>query len=199
MKRSELLFNLISIFVDFVMILVAGIAAFYLRLDLAARWPIIYSLTLADYLRVLGFISPLLILLFASAGLYNLKGTRKISRELLKIILTVSVGLLVVVILFFFNQTVFPSRLIILLTWVLTILLISLGRMVLRLIQVRMLRRGVGLHKLVVIDSQRRSEDGIIAEIEKRPELGYKIIEIFKYTGDADVLILSLENARTLH
>ena len=151
MKRSELLFNLISIFVDFVMILVAGIAAFYLRLDLAARWPIIYSLTLADYLRVLGFISPLLILLFASAGLYNLKGTRKISRELLKIILTVSVGLLVVVILFFFNQTVFPSRLIILLTWVLTILLISLGRMVLRLIQVRMESNVMCIWRMMVI------------------------------------------------
>src|SRR3990167_1551350 len=135
MKKSELLFNLISIFVDFLMVLVAGIIAFYLRFRLAEFRPILYSLTLGDYVKVLALIGPVLILLLALAGLYNLKGTRRVSSELLKITLAISSGLLLIVILFFFNQSVFPSRLIILFTWVLTILLISVGRLTLRQIQ----------------------------------------------------------------
>src|SRR5438128_289169 len=113
MKRTELLFNLISIFVDFLMLILAGIVAFNLRFDLAGIRPVQYTLSLNEYLRVLLFLSPILILILALAGLYNLKGTRRISSELLKIVLAISSGLLLVVVLFFFNQKVFPSRLII--------------------------------------------------------------------------------------
>src|SRR5688500_12541865 len=111
MKRSELLFNLISIVVDFVMVLLAGTMAFYLRFRLEEVRPILYNLTISEYLTNLILIAPVIILLMALAGLYNLKGTRRLSAELYKIVLAISSGLLLVVVLFFFNQTVFPSRL----------------------------------------------------------------------------------------
>jgi exopolysaccharide biosynthesis polyprenyl glycosylphosphotransferase len=174
MKRSELLFNLISIPVDFLMLLIAGVVAFYLRLRLEGFRPIIYNLSLVEYLQVLVLISPVLILLLALAGLYNLKGTRRLSSELVKIILAISSGLMLIVVLFFFNQEVFPSRLIILLTWLLTIVLISVGRIVLRDIQVSMLRKGVGLHKLVIVNPERSPD--LVSEIEKRKDLGYRIV-----------------------
>ncbi|OGE93320.1 MAG: hypothetical protein A3K08_02180 [Candidatus Doudnabacteria bacterium RIFCSPLOWO2_01_41_7] len=113
-------------------------------------------------------------MILAFAGLYNLKGTRRTSAELLKITLAVSSGLLLVVILFFFNQTVFPSRLIILFTWILTIVLISLGRIILRQVQVNMLRRGIGQHRLVIIQPQDVLE--LISDIDRRKELGYRIV-----------------------
>ncbi len=156
------------------MLLIAGIGAFYLRFRLEGFRHIIYNLSLANYLQVLFLISPVLILLLGLAGLYNLKGTRRTSSELLKIVLAISSGLLLIVVLFFFNQKVFPSRLIILLTWILTIVLISLGRIILRAFQVRMLRNGIGLHKLVIIAPEKSLE--LISEIEKRKELGYKIV-----------------------
>src|SRR5262249_46824159 len=102
MKRTELLFNLISIPVDLVMVFLAGIIAFYLRIRLGEVRPVLFDLTVFDYLRVLTFIAPIIILLLALAGLYNLKGTRKISSELMKLLLAISSGLLAVVILFFF-------------------------------------------------------------------------------------------------
>jgi len=154
MKRSELAFNLISIVTDWLMLLVAGMIAFNLRFELADLRPILYTLSAPDYFRVMLLVSPIIIILLALAGLYNLKGTRRMSSELLKILLAVSSGLLVVVVLFFFNQTVFPSRLIILLTWALAIVLVSFGRVLLRLIQIHMLRRGIGLHRLLVIASE---------------------------------------------
>ncbi|HEV8601038.1 MAG TPA: sugar transferase [Patescibacteria group bacterium] len=207
MKRSELLFNLISIVTDLAMIFLAGIAAFYLRFQLSELRPILYSLTLASYLKILFLVSPLIIAIFALSGLYNLKGTRRITSELTKIALAISSGLLAVVVLFFFNQTVFPSRLIILLSWALAIVFVSLGRIILRIIQIRSLKRGIGLHRLVIIDGgEAQRKDGIIAELERRPELGYKIVKILKFEhnpnqlfkDDINKLVLELEAIRKI-
>lgn len=195
MKKSELLFNLISIFVDLIMVLLSGVAAFYLRFELSELRPILYHLSLPDYLRILFLVSPIIIFLLAVAGLYNLKGPRRFTSELSKIFLSVSSGLLAVVVLFFFNQTVFPSRLIILLTWALAIVFVSSGRIILRMIQVRMLKRGTGLHRLVAIEGAFTSP-GIIAEIENRPELGYKIIQRLKFESDIDSTVVALEDIR---
>ncbi len=194
MKRSELLFNLISILVDFLMLILAGVLAFYLRFKLEGLRPIIYNLSLVEYVQVLFVISPVLLLILALAGLYNLKGTRRISSELLKIILSISSGLLLIVVLFFFNQEVFPSRLIILLTWILTIVLISFGRIILRTIQVRLLRQGIGLHKLVVIAPERSEE--LVSEIQKRKELGYKIVGQLPSTFSEQQMITELNRVR---
>ncbi len=196
MKKSELLFNLAAIVSDIVMILLAGVSAFYLRFQLAEFRPILYDLALSDYVQVLFLVVPLIIMLLAFAGLYNLKGTRKISVELTKIFLAVSSGLLIIVILFFFNQTVFPSRLIILMSGLLTIVLVSLGRMILLFIQRRMLKRGIGLHRLVVIDPV-APHANIVEEIKARPELGYGIIATIKWEGDIDAMLQKLESIRS--
>ncbi len=196
MKKSELLFNLLSILVDFAMIIVAGILAYYLRFDLADIRPVLYQLALAEYIKVLFLVSPLIILLLALAGLYNLKGTRRISHELGRIFLAISSGLLVIVILFFFNQTVFPSRLIVLMSWVLVIILVSVGRMMLLLMQRSMLKQGTGLHKLVVIDPG-TPHSSIVKEISSRPELGYKIVEIINFTNNTPEILLRLEQIRS--
>ncbi|MDP4000968.1 MAG: sugar transferase [bacterium] len=196
MKRSELLFNLISIPVDFIMILFAGIAAFYLRFELIGLRPIIYDLPIFDFVQILLLIAPITILLLALAGLYNLKGTRRFTSELTKIALAISSGLMVVVVLFFFNQTVFPSRLIILSAWILAILSVSFGRIILRLIQVRMLKLGIGFHRLVVIGSAIESSRNLVEEIRNRRELGYKIIDVLKYDNNLNDLIENLERIR---
>lgn len=197
MKRSELLFNFIAIPADWVMIIVAGITAFYLRFRLADVRPILYQLSIRNYFEILVLISPVILILLALAGLYNLRGTRRITSELLRIVLAISSGLLLVVILFFFNETVFPSRLIILFTWGLTIVLTSLGRIILRVIQVRLLKRGVGLHKLAVIVDPNLDDAGILKEIRKRPELGYQIVGTITSSTARDVLIQELESIRS--
>jgi exopolysaccharide biosynthesis polyprenyl glycosylphosphotransferase len=152
-------------------------------------------MTLSDYLKVLIAISPVILLLLSLAGLYNLKGTRRTTSELLKISLAISAGLLLVVILFFFNQQVFPSRLIILFTWLLTIVLISAGRLLLRAIQVGMLIRGVGLHRLVAIIPANGSPE-LVSEIQKRRELGFKIVGEIVSNTPAEELLAKLEQIR---
>jgi hypothetical protein len=51
------------------MLIAAGMIAFQLRFKLTELRPVLFNLTLTDYLRVLFLISPVLILLLAFAGL----------------------------------------------------------------------------------------------------------------------------------
>lgn len=195
MKRSELTLNLISILVDWLMLVLAGIGAFYLRFRIDEYRPVLYQMTLPEYLKVLLMISPAIILLLAFAGLYNLKGTRRFSSEFFKITTAVSAALLFIVVLFFFDQVAFPSRLIVLFTWLLTIALITFGRTILRLVQVNLMRRGIGLHRLVVIQPSGATLK-LVTEIESRRELGYRVVMQLDSSGAAEEIVANLEKAQ---
>src|SRR5579872_5830195 len=101
MKRTELIFNLISIPVDATSLLLAGIVSFYLRrqTEIISR-PILYRLYLSDFLTTAEKLIPVLLVIFALLGLYNLRGTRKFIHEFGRIVVAVSLGLLIVILLF---------------------------------------------------------------------------------------------------
>ncbi len=182
MKRSELLFNTLAIPVDAAMLLLAGFASFYFRLhstDLVG--PVIFELNLKDFLWVILQFLPFLILIFALLGLYNLRGVRKLWWEFGRIVVGVSLCLLFVVILFFFDRTLFPSRFIILATWALGIFFMFFGRIVLRLVQRLLFLRNIGLHKLVVIKGDAK-ETYILEQIYKNKKNGYLVSAELPYS-----------------
>jgi exopolysaccharide biosynthesis polyprenyl glycosylphosphotransferase len=192
MKRTELIFNVISIPVDAVMLLLAGIASFYLRQQSTEFvGPIRYQLALQDFLNVAYTLVPILLIIFATLGLYNLKGTRKFTKEFAKILEGVSLGLLIVMLLFFFDQTIFPSRFIILATWGLGIVFVIFGRLALKQIQEFMFRRGVGLHKLVLINGDHVNSN-VIEEVYRNPTFGYQIVSEIDYNNSTVDLLEDL-------
>lgn len=185
MKKTELLFNLISIPVDALMLLAAGIVSFYLRLHTTAFvGPVRYNLQMSEFLLVANKVLPALILIFAILGLYNLRGTRSFLGEFGKIVIGNSLGLLAVMLLFFFNidfsANIFPSRFIILATWGLGILFVVSGRLMLKAVQVRLFLQGQGLHKLVIIGGQKTEVD-IIQEVYRNKAYGYEIVAELAY------------------
>ncbi len=182
-KKTELLFNLISIPVDAVSLLCAGIASFYLRQKTTTIvGPIIYQLEINSFLSVVYKIILFLIVIFALLGLYNLKGTRKFISESGKIIVGISLGLLVVILLFFFNQNIFPSRFIILATWGLGIIFVVCGRLMLKFVQIFLFSKNVGLHKLVVITGG--AELPVIEKVYKNWRNGYELVAELPVNSD---------------
>ncbi len=183
MKRSELLFNIASIPVDMVSLFLAGLVSFYIRLTLQNQIPIVFELDFHKYVLVIFEVMPVLLFLFMLAGLYNLRGTRKFSREFVKIVGAISIALLLGIVIFFFNQTFFPSRLIVLTAWVASIIFMVIGRFILRLIQQMLFNRGYGLHRLVIIDGP-KSDSSLITEFKNNKELGYKVVDVLDDTPD---------------
>ncbi len=179
MKRSELIFNITSIPIDVIALASAGVIAFYLRIrftDLVG--PITYNLNIGEFLLVSMKVIPVLILTFTLLGLYNLKGTRRFIHDFNKIIIGISLATLAVMVVFFFKQSLFPSRFIILATWVLGISFVLIGRILLRKIQTISFKQGYGLHKLVLINGS-GTESEAIQESLRNPAHGYKIIKEF--------------------
>lgn len=180
MKRAELIFNMISLPLDGVMLFLAGLVSFYIRVNASFVGPIIYKLDLSDFLVLAAKIIPILLVFFVFAGLYNLRGNRKITKDFMKIFMAVSVGLFFVIVLFFFNQSIFPSRFIILSSWGLSIVFVFVGRLILRVIQVLMFANGYGLHKLVLINGN-GTESKFIQRILLDSRYGYKIVKKVSY------------------
>ncbi len=182
MKKTELIFNIISVPVDVISLFLAGVASFYLREhSVSLVGPIVYRLQLREFLSVVYKIVPVLVLIFALLGLYNLRGTRKFIPEFGRIIVGTSMGLLIVILLFFFNQSIFPSRFIILATWGFGILFVVLGRLALKQAQIFLFRQNLGLHKLVIINGNPGSLE-LIEQIFKNSKHGYKVIAELDYS-----------------
>lgn len=179
MKKSELIFNVISVPVDFLMVLVAASLGYFFRYEVETL-PVLFDLSYQDYVKLILVAIPFLLLLFALSGLYTQKSTRSFWREIGKITIAVSAGLMIVVVLFFFNRNLFPSRLIILMGWIFAIVLTSLGRGILLFIERYLLKRGIGRHRLLVIEGQ--ITPAIIKEIENDTKLGYEIVARLSYT-----------------
>jgi exopolysaccharide biosynthesis polyprenyl glycosylphosphotransferase len=176
MKRSELLFNLISIPVDILMLAIAGIVSFYLRTQTQVyEAPVLFELHLSAFLVVLAQIIPVLLLVFALLGLYNLRGTRRFIHEFNRILVGTSLGMLFVMVLFFFNQSIFPSRFIILMAWALGIIFVLGGRLVLKYFQEIMFRKGYGLHRLILINGSGTEADQIANFLQNQSH-GYKVV-----------------------
>lgn len=178
MKKSELIFNVISVPLDFLLILASASAAYFLRYRVETL-PVIFDLNYGDYLKLVLAAIPFLQILFALNGLYTQRSTRGILREIGKIATAVSAGLMIVVVLFFFNRNLFPSRLIILASWIFIIAAVSLGRGLLLYLERKFLQSGVGLHRLIAIVGN--DPHKLIDEIEANPRLGFEIVGKFTY------------------
>jgi exopolysaccharide biosynthesis polyprenyl glycosylphosphotransferase len=175
-KKTELIFNLISIPTDILSLLAAGIVSFYLRYQTdSVVGPVMFDLSLNAFLLILIKVIPIVLIIFAWLGLYAQTGTRRFLYELKSVTLGISVAAFLTIILFFFNQTIFPSRFIILSAWILSIIFVICSRLILKLIQGEMFRKGFGLHKLVLIDGD-KTESTIIKSVLSNHKFGYKIV-----------------------
>jgi exopolysaccharide biosynthesis polyprenyl glycosylphosphotransferase len=156
-----------------------------LQPQIVAKIPLSFNLQLHDFFVLAVKALPFLLIIFAFFGLYNLKGTRNFAGEFGKIIAASSLGLLLVILVFFFNvnffQDVFPSRFIILAAWGLGIVFVFLGRLVLRSLQEFMLSQGVGLHRLAIIKGDAK-ETFILEKIFRNKKQGYQVVVELNYS-----------------
>ncbi len=175
MKRSELLFNIVSIPVDIIALFLAALLSFYIRLQVTQRFPIIFIPDLHNYIKIIAAVIPVMLAIFGLYGLYSLKGTRKFPQELARIANAISMGLFLIVLIFFFDQNIFPSRLVILIGWIFAILFVAIFRFILKRVQVYFLGRGLGLHKLVILTGS-QAEVSLVEEIKNNREHGYDVV-----------------------
>ncbi|MFH1233602.1 MAG: sugar transferase [Patescibacteria group bacterium] len=180
MKRSELYFSFLLLPLDFFMIILAAISAYYLRFTAIATEirPIIFNLPFAEYLQIVLLISAFWIIIFALAGLYGIRNAKSLAKEIYYVILACSTGLVLIVILIFFSRELFSSRFIVLAGWLLAIIYISLARIIIRFIQRKLFKFGIGVHKVVIVGNSKIT-DILIHEFSSHSNSGYEVVKHF--------------------
>jgi FlaA1/EpsC-like NDP-sugar epimerase len=173
MKKSEIIFDALSIPVDFLMIIVAFIAAYFLRAGFG-----ILIFPFWQYLKWVLLTIPIWLLIFALGGLYKDHRRFKIIDELYNIFAACSVGIIVTIVIIFMRREFFFSRLVVIYAWLLSSLFVLLGRVILEKTQNWLFKFGIGVYKVLIIGGGQVSTTQILQEIEKNPSLGYKVIGI---------------------
>lgn len=165
------------------MLILAGIAAYVLRTsDIVAQWrPVLFNLNLPfeRYFTLVSIIALFWVGIFALSGLYQIRRANKPWEDFVRIIIATSTGLIGVIIYIFIKREFFDSRFLILATWILTIIFVSWGRLVVRVIQGFLVSRyRVGCHNVIVVGGDGVSKE-IIQEVQNQPALGYNLIKYF--------------------
>lgn len=176
MKKSQLIFSTIALPLDYLMLVAAGWLAYQLRFEsfIRASLPVQFDLPWRAYLPTLLGAALVWLILLALSGLYNLRNQLKFSQELGRIFLACTSGLALIILLFFFNPNLFNSRFIILVGWVLSLIMVSGGRLLLRLLRTSFYKRGVGVNYLLLV-----GEDAVSHTLEhffkNSPQFGFYV------------------------
>ncbi|MCD6109897.1 sugar transferase [bacterium] len=165
MKKIEIVFGILRIPIDILMTILAFISAYHLRTFTNLLPGITLDLNLSsfpplnDYIQFSIIAGIFLFLLFALYGMYQLKSSSKISEEIGSVI-RLSTFWMLIIITYFFSIRQFPfSRLALVYSFILTIVLISFGRILIHLIQHLLLKANIGRRKILFVGKNKISED----------------------------------------
>mgnify|MGYP000008085990 CR=1 FL=1 len=178
MKKIELLFSFLLVPLDYLMIILAGLSAYFIRFSEVATEvrPAIFELPFLEYLNALLVIGVLWLVIFAFSGLYSIKSARKLIKESYRVILACSTGLVVVVVIIFFQRELFDSRFIILAGWLLAMFYIIVARSLIRWLQRKLYSKGIGVRKAILIGDS-KTGDNLMEKFSQDKNFGYRIVK----------------------
>lgn len=176
MKKSELLFSSILVPLDYCILLLAGMTAYALRFTGFTQEirPVILDIPFPRFFAVISLLGIVWIVIFVLSGLYEMGRHRTPAEELSKIFLACSTSALIVVLFFFFSRNLFSSRFIILASWVLAIVYISIERGLMRFVLKVFYASGIGVHRVLLIGSN-DAQGQLVTELQKNKSWGYKV------------------------
>jgi len=178
MKKTELFFSTFFIPVDFIMLILAGISAYYLRFSQAFLdiRPVIFNLPFAEYFNSLLVIALLWLAIFALTGLYQIRSARKLSQELRIIFLACSNGFALIAVVIFFQRELFDSRFIVLVSWFLAIIYVGFAHIFIRWLQRYLFKYGIGVHQVVLVGNSKTTEN-LMTEFSSNRRGGFEVVK----------------------
>lgn len=175
MKRFELFLAFILVPIDLAMIALAFICAYYLRSNMVLSHDFL-NIGIYEYLRYVVYLAPIWVGLMAVNGLYNIEEKRGAMRDFSKVFIAASTAILFLIVIIFLTKSLFFSRLVLVFTWVASILFIYFGRIVHRIFKNVMLVYGYGLHRVLIAGNNETTVEFYNQIKRSGPTLGYKVV-----------------------
>ncbi len=185
MKRSEIAISASLVPIDYLVVILAGIVAYFIRFWQPVQQirPAVFALSFDSYLALLWGIAFIWVIGFAMAGLYSMRSNRRPIDEVYKIILGSSTSIAILMFIFFFSRNLFDSRFIIIAGWIFSTIFVIIARGIIRFIQHFLYKYGLGVHRVIIIGKGKLASEA--AENFKRDiKAGFKVVGKFSDFSD---------------
>jgi exopolysaccharide biosynthesis polyprenyl glycosylphosphotransferase len=176
-RSSKLRMRLAFFAGDLLLINAGFLLAYWLRYDLRL-WPEqseFFDAPLRSYFLAQTLLVAVLLVDFARRGLYRLKRTTAWLDEVGTIVSGTTVGVAVLVMVFFVFRPGVTSRAMLFYAWVAVIILLSALRLAVRWVVAHRRRRGIGLERVLVVGAGHLGKM-IMQQMAGRPGLGYDLV-----------------------
>src|SRR3989338_2703685 len=197
MKRSELILTAVKPPLDYLALIFAALAAYFVRYLPVVQniRPVVFNLPWPQYSSLVLLFAALWIIIFALAGLYAVRGLKNPREEIARVFVACSAGLALVLAVMVFSRYLFDSRFIILSVWGLAIIFVSAERLILQLVQRLAYKAGFGVHRLAIIGHSDVA-DILSREFKNHPTLGYRVVfQLPVFDGGAQAELKRLAEA----
>ncbi len=173
MKRADLAFAALFVPLDYLTLLLAGIAAYSLRFAavFTAFRPVTFELTFSEFLALVLPIAAIYVIVFSLSGLYAIR-PRSIPSESVRVVVASSASIAVVLAIAFFSRELFDSRFIVLAGWLFSVVFLLIERLAVRIIQRTLRKFGFGVQYVAVIGKTKDAHE-LVAYFKENPTLGY--------------------------
>lgn len=177
MRRADLAFATLLVPLDYLALLGAASFAYSLRFApwLTAYIPVQFALTYREYITTAMAVAFLYLGVFALSGLYAIRPKGGMIREALRVGISSSAAMALVLAIAFFSRELFDSRFIILAAWGLAIVFVSLMRIGVRFLQRALRLFGIDVTSLVIIGKTKTSQN-LLATLAAHPSWGYRVV-----------------------
>ncbi len=201
-KRSELLMATLQIPVDYAMLVVSFVLAYLVREG--SGKPFSIEVPGYTYLNFMILFLPLWLVVFAMVGLYRIRSDRGNWIDIGKIVAACSAGVMVLILVdFLATDAIFPAKIIPIYGFVFAIALVSLGRIVMTIVQKLLARQGIGVYRVLFIGSgqsavelraalkQFKRRYRVVASIATLNDVTTEKLEKFRESRQIDVVMVS--------
>ncbi|HNZ86384.1 MAG TPA: sugar transferase [bacterium] len=191
MVKNKLFLNVIEIPLDFILLIVSGIIAYYLRFaEFVTKYrPVIFELPFFLFLQILVGTSFVAIIVFMISGLYSFE-KRTVYQKFTKVFSACSTFILILVIAFFFEQRLFSSRFIVVIYWIIGMILLLVERIALDITRRILAKKGIIKTKIILVGNNENTEI-LKAKFETDKTYGYEVVKQFSINENT---IYEIEN-----
>lgn len=179
-KKSELFLAVFQVSVDYAMLLIAALGAYFLRYQdfIQEIRPIIFDLPIQTFFFIILSVGFFWIIIFAWFNLYTIQRPT-FAQELSRIVQACTVGCMGITTYMVFIRELFSSRFIIIVAWILSIFFVLMGRILTRALRNILRVHGIGKYTMVIIGNNEVTH--LLKNFyNERPTLGISVIDVIK-------------------
>ncbi len=176
MKRVQLFLNIIAVFIDYAMLVLASLAAYTVRYTgfVQSFRPVVFDLERSQYINLTFLFAVLWVFIFAFVGLYTTTYRQRVTQELKQVFVGCGLGFMAVITFMFSSRELFSSRFIVFAAVIFAVIFVSIGRMLLRSLRRFLLKHQKGITTVILVGDDNTTKV-IASTFFKEPVWGFRV------------------------